>query len=81
VRLQVVAFEPFAPAALFLRIAVTVFVIHREQMRLEPPSPAQVAYLGASCAAAWVALFAAKAALGFSLRGIAAHFLRRHPKA
>lgn len=45
------------------------------------PGPWQVASLGAYCMAAWVAVFVAKAALGFSLRGIAVHFLKRHPKA
>ena len=33
-----------------------------------------------TCLACWVALFAAKALLGFSLRGIAQHFLQRHQK-
>ena len=37
--------------------------------------------LALTCLASWVALFAAKALLGFSLRGIAQHFLQRHPKA
>ncbi len=80
VHLQVVAFEPFAPAALFLRIAATVLVIKREHhMGAGPPSGWHVASLGASCAAIWIALFAAKALLGFSLRGIALHFLQHHP--
>jgi hypothetical protein len=39
-----------------------------------------MASLGASCGAAWVALFAAKALLGYSLRGVALNFLRRHAK-
>lgn len=39
-----------------------------------------MASLVATCATAWVALFAAKALLGFSLRGIALNFLRRHAK-
>ena len=31
---RVVAFEPYAPAALFLRIALTLLVIKGEQLRL-----------------------------------------------
>ena len=41
----------------------------------------RTASLALTCAALWMALFAAKALLGFSLRGIAQHFLQRHPKA
>ncbi|KAK9908256.1 hypothetical protein WJX75_004929 [Coccomyxa subellipsoidea] len=81
---RVVAFEPYAPAALFLRIAVTALIVSKsEQPMLQAgwPGPWQVASLGAYCIAAWVAVFVAKAALGFSLRGIAVHFLNRHPKA
>ncbi len=62
---------------------------HTSQLTL-PGSAAQVApaglsagnaaSLGALCTAVWVALFAVKAALGFSLRGIALHFLQRHAK-
>lgn len=44
------------------------------------PAPWHAASLAASCAAAFAVVFVAKAALGFSLRGIALHFLRRHPK-
>lgn len=36
---RVVAFEPYAPAALFLRIAVTLLVIRSDHVRL-PPSTA-----------------------------------------
>ncbi|EIE21001.1 DUF747-domain-containing protein [Coccomyxa subellipsoidea C-169] len=81
---RVVAFEPYAPAALFLRIAVTALIVSRSEQPLMQAGwrgPWQVVSLGAYCIAAWVAVFVAKAALGFSLRGIALHFLRRHPKA
>lgn len=78
---QVIAFEPFAPAALFLRIAVTVFVIKREQLLGSQEHAAwHVSSLGAACAAIWVGLFCAKALLGFSLRGIAQHFLQHQGK-
>ena len=43
-------------------------------------SAGNVAFLGALCTAVWVALFAVKAALGFSLRSTALHFLQRHAK-
>ncbi|CAL8469052.1 g8593 [Coccomyxa elongata] len=79
---RVVAFEPYAPAALFLRIAVTALVVSRsEHVQVSRAGPWRAASLGASCAAAWLAVFLAKAALGFSLRGVAKNFLMRHPKA
>ena len=43
-------------------------------------SAGNVAFLGALCTTVWVVLFALKAVLGFSLRGIALHFLQRHAK-
>jgi hypothetical protein len=37
---RVVAFEPYAPAALFARIAVTLLVIKRDHVRMLAPTHA-----------------------------------------
>ena len=79
---RVVAFEPYAPAALFLRIAATYLGAHRAAAGaatgLSAPRAlaGRAGWLGAA-ALAWAALFAAKAALGFWLRAAAVHLLRR----
>ena len=83
---RVVAFEPYAPAALFLRIAATYLGTHRPAAGVATGGgggllgaralAGRAGWLG--CAAlAWVVLFAAKAALGFCLRAAAVHHLRR----
>jgi len=75
---RVVAFEPYAPAALFLRIAATYLGAHRAAAGASAPRAlaGRAGWLGAA-ALAWAALFAAKAALGFWLRAAAVHHLRR----
>jgi len=75
---RVVAFEPYAPAALFLRIAATYLGAHRAAAGAAAPRAlaGRAGWLGAA-ALAWAALFAAKAALGFWLRAAAVHHLRR----
>ena len=83
---RVVAFEPYAPAALFLRIAATYLGTHRPAAGVATSGggglfdaralAGRAGWVG--CAAlAWVVLFAAKAALGFCLRAAAVHHLRR----
>ena len=53
---RVVAFEPYAPAALFLRIAITVLVIRSDHVRLPPSFP--------SPTGAWRAPYRASLAFG-----------------
>ena len=82
---RVVAFEPYAPAALFMRIAATYFGAYRAPAAGSASGTdsgrwAVAAGRMGGAVVAWAALFAAKAALGFWLRAWAVHHLRRAAK-
>ena len=75
---KLVGFEPFAPTAFFLRIAMAFAAA-----RHEAPLPiSRVARLGVAVVAVWAGLFAIKLALGFLVKQLAAfyvgHYDRRH---
>jgi hypothetical protein len=80
---RLVGFEPFAPAALFLRVALTYAALRREGAAGGAAAGGlraagrTAAWCGGG-AAAWLALVAAKTALGFLLKRGAVAYLRRY---
>ena len=81
---RLVGFEPFAPAALFLRVALTYAALRREGAAGGAAAGGlraagrTAAWCGGG-AAAWLALVAAKTALGFLLKRGAGTALRLRP--
>ena len=75
---KLVGLEPFAPAALFFRIALTYAALRREGTA--PWSLRAAAQAAALAALAWLLLFGAKLALGFLLKAAAVGYVGHYER-
>lgn len=73
---KLVGFEPFAPAALAFRIAVTAAALRQEGGGLAALSLLQAARVAATVVALWAALLLVKLGLGYLLKPVATAYLQ-----
>jgi hypothetical protein len=77
---KAVGFEPFAPAALFFRIALTAAAL-RHEGSLAALQPAQVAAAAPAALAVWAGLLLVKLGLGYLLKAGAAAYVAHYDAA